>query len=114
MKKLLLLITFLVIITKPFYAQLFTESIDTTRETLTSLYGSTVTSMAQVKDKYNVAVLCDSVIKISTNADFTEYTVTKAGQWTYLGSFNSTTFTNLWFRKYNSENTAVTPSFVIW
>jgi len=113
MKKILIIVLFF-IITKPFYSQVFTESIDTTRETLTSLYGSSVYSMTQIFKRYNVAVLCDSTMKVGTDADMTEYVTTKAGQWNFLGSFYSDSFPNLWFRKANAETTAVTPSFVIW
>lgn len=113
MKKLLIVIFFF-IVTQPFYAQLFTEAVDTTRETLTSLYGTNVNSMTQILDNYNVAVYCDSTVKVGTDADMTQFVTTKAGEWNYLGKRKSTTFPNLWFRKTNSENTAVNVTFVIW
>lgn len=93
-------------------AQLFTESIDTARETTSSLYG--ISNMGVIFTEYNIAILCDSALKVGTNADMTEYATTKAGQWTYLGFFKSATQTDLWVRKYNSEATAVNVSFVIW
>jgi len=94
------------------YSQFYTESIDTTRETLTSLSG--VTSMADIYDTYRVLVLCDSALKFSMNADFTEYIVTKAAVWNDLGVFKSSIVPQLWFRKNGLTTDAVTPSFIIY
>jgi len=111
MKKLFLIVA--LFLSQVSYSQFYTESIDTTKETLTSLYSSTLSSMADIYDNYNVSVLCDSALRISMTLAFTEYIVTKAAVWNDLGTFNSVTVPQLWFRKNGLTTDAVTPSFII-
>jgi hypothetical protein len=115
MKKLIIILLF--IFSVPVFSQMFTGTVDTTRKNIVSLFtatGDTITSISDNYQWYEAAILCDSVLKVGTNADMTAYTLTTAGSWTYLGRYRGFDPTNMWFRKKNSETTAVSYSLIIW
>lgn len=120
MKKILILFAFLITI---YYspvtnAQPITGTVDTTRLNFVTLYTNqeldTITSLSDVYQYYEAAILCDSVLKVGKNADMTKYTLTNAGLWTYIGRYRGSDISNWWFRKKNAETTAVTYSLIIW
>ncbi len=116
MKKLIIL--FLLTLSVNCFSQMITGTVDTTRLNLVTLYNTSedasITNLATIYQWYECAILCDSVLKVGTNADLTKYIYTKAGSWTYLGKFRAGDTPNMWFRKKNSETTAVTYSLIIW
>lgn len=98
------------------FAQMYTGTVDTTRKDFVTIYNinnTDITSLSSVYQWYEAAILCDSVLKVG-DADMTGYLFTKAGAWTYLGKYRASDPGNLYFRKKNSETTAVTYSLMIW
>jgi hypothetical protein len=117
MKKIIILMVILLMSTIC-YSQMFTGSVDTTRLNFVSLYNSqedaAITGLNVMYQWYECAILCDSALNVSADADMVKNMITKAGSWTYLGKYRGSDPGNMWFRKKNSETTAVPYSLLIW
>lgn len=97
-------------------SQMYTSTVDTTRANFVTIYNvnhADITSLIDVYQYYEAAILCDSALKVG-DADMTAYTLTTPGAWTYLGKYRAWDPGNLYFRKKNAETTAVTYSLIIW
>jgi len=115
MKKIIILFAFLVSL--QVYSQPLTGEIDTTRTNIIALYTAqidTIQSLSEVYQYYELAILCDSTLKAGTDADLTNYILTKAGVWNYLGRYQVSNKPNWWFRKAYSETTDVPYQLLIW
>jgi len=108
---------------------IYTGNVDTNKILLTSLFEinlSThdtlpipITKMGQVYDQYyEVAVKCDSVLKVSfgdtTYAAGNWRKVAGSSNWDYLGRFSVKEYSDMCLRKFWGENTAQEFSIQVW